>query len=103
MPRQARFDAPGTLDHVMVWGIERTAIVRDGADRTDCVGRLAVLVGATGLTVYAWALLPNHAHLLSGRDGGRSPVSCARSSPATPRPSIAAATGSATCSRTGIS
>jgi REP element-mobilizing transposase RayT len=48
----------------MVRGIERRAIFRDDADRAGFVGRLAELVSATGLRVYAWALLPNHAHLL---------------------------------------
>jgi len=64
MPRQARLDAPGVLHHVMVRGIERTTIFRDDRDRGDFVARLAALVRAAGLTVYAWALLPNHAHLL---------------------------------------
>ena len=48
----------------MVRGIERTAIFRDDRDRGDFVVRLAALVRMAGLTVYAWALLPNHAHLL---------------------------------------
>jgi len=64
MPRQARLDAPGVLHHVMVRGIERRAIFRDEVDRADFVARLAALVPATGLIVYAWALLPNHAHCL---------------------------------------
>jgi putative transposase len=64
MPRHARLDAPGTLHHVMVRGIERTQIFRTEADRADFLGRLAALVEAHALTVYAWALLPNHAHLL---------------------------------------
>ena len=33
MPRQARLDAPGTLHHVMVRGLERRPIFRDDADR----------------------------------------------------------------------
>ena len=64
MPRHARLDAPGVLHHVMVRGIERRALFRDEGDRADFVARLAALVPATGLTVYAWALLPNHAHCL---------------------------------------
>jgi REP element-mobilizing transposase RayT len=55
----------------MVRGIERTAIVRDAADRADFVARLARLAEAGALTVYAWALLPNHAHLLV-RTGNRA-------------------------------
>ena len=64
MPRQARLDAPGTLHHVMVRGLERRAIFRDGEDRADFVVRLAALAEVGAWTVYAWALLPNHAHLL---------------------------------------
>lgn len=48
----------------MVRGLERRAIFRDDADRADFVARLAALAEAGALTVYAWALLPNHAHLL---------------------------------------
>jgi len=64
MPRQARLDAPDTLHHVMVRGLERRAIFRDDTDRADFVARLAQLAESGALTVYAWALLPNHAHLL---------------------------------------
>ena len=64
MPRQPRLDAPGVLHHVMVRGIERRPIVRDDADRADFVRRVAALVEVGALMVYAWALLPNHAHLL---------------------------------------
>lgn len=70
MPRQPRLDAPDVLHHVMVRGIERTRIFRDDADGADFVARLAALAEAGALTVYAWALLPNHAHLLV-RTGGR--------------------------------
>ena len=64
MPRQPRLDAPGTLHHVMVRGIERTALFRDDRDRADFVTRLAALAESGAWVVYAWALLPNHAHLL---------------------------------------
>ena len=70
MPRQARLDAPDTLHHVMVRGIERTAIFRDDVDRADFMARVAALADAGALTVFAWALLPNHAHLLV-RTGSR--------------------------------
>ena len=70
MPRQPRLDAPETLHHVMVRGIERRVIFRDDTDRVDFVARLATLAEQGALTVYAWALLPNHAHLLV-RTGGR--------------------------------
>ena len=64
MPRQARLDAPDALHHVMVRGLERRVIFRDDQDRADFVARLAALAKAGAWTVYAWALLPNHAHLL---------------------------------------
>ena len=71
MPRQARLDAPGTLHHVMLRGIERRAIVTDDADRRDFVRRLGALAMQSRTAVYGWALLTNHAHLLlrSGPDG----------------------------------
>ena len=71
MPRQARLDAPGTLHHVMLRGIERRAIVTDDTDRQDFVRRLGDLVKESSTAVYGWALLTNHAHLLlrSGPDG----------------------------------
>lgn len=64
MPRGPRLDAPGTLHHVMVRGIEGRALFRDDVDRAAFVDRLAVLAAISGLAVYAWALLPNHAHVL---------------------------------------
>lgn len=64
MPRGPRLDAPGTLHHVMVRGIERRRIFETTADRRDFVARLEAVVGGTGLRVLAWALLPNHVHLL---------------------------------------
>ena len=64
MPRQPRLDIPGTLHHVIVRGIDSGAIVRDDRDRAEFTTRLSDTAGATGTTIYAWALLPNHAHLL---------------------------------------
>lgn len=48
----------------MVRGIERTALFRDETARADFVARLARLAEQGALTVDAWDLLPNHAHLL---------------------------------------
>ncbi|MDH3446090.1 MAG: transposase [Deltaproteobacteria bacterium] len=71
MPRQARLDAPGTLHHVIVRGIERRRIVDDDYDRGQFVSRLGKLAVETGTSIYAWALMTNHAHLLvnSGAQG----------------------------------
>jgi len=72
MPRGPRLDAPETLHHVMVRGIEGRAIFRDAQDREDFLRRVGEVAVATGLTVYAWALLPNHLHLLVRT--GRTPL-----------------------------
>jgi REP element-mobilizing transposase RayT len=54
----------------MVRGLERRAIFREDRDRADFVARVAALAEAGAWSVYAWALLPNHAHLLV-RTGNR--------------------------------
>jgi len=72
MPRGLRLDAPGTLHHIMLQGIERTTIFRDDTDWAAFVARLAAWGERGALTVDAWALLPNHAHLLV-RTGSRPP------------------------------
>ena len=64
MPRGPRLDAPGVVHHVMVRGIERRRIFRTPADSEDFVTRLARSATAGHWVVYAWALLPNHAHVL---------------------------------------
>ncbi len=64
MPRQARLDAPGTLHHVMIRGIERSPIFRDDQDRLDFTSRMGVLAKETGTKILAWALMRNHVHLL---------------------------------------
>ena len=64
MRRGPRLDAPGVLHLVIVRGIEGRAIFQDAADRRDFVARLAVVTAADAWAVYAWALLPNHLHLL---------------------------------------
>jgi putative transposase len=64
MPRQPRLDAPGTLHHVMGRGIEGTKIFQGDADREDFLSRLGELCQAGALSVYAWALLENHFHML---------------------------------------
>ena len=73
MPRQARLDAPGTLHHVIIRGIEKRSIVKDQYDRKDFVERLAILATETETAIFAWALLSNHAHiLLRSSDAGLS-------------------------------
>ena len=64
MPRYARIDQPGLLQHVIVRGIERCTIFLDDQDRENFVGRLRLLLRETATDCYAWALLDNHFHLL---------------------------------------
>ena len=64
MPRQTRIDAPGALHHIIVRGIERRPIFRDDRDRDHFIERLAGILTETGTPCYAWALIPNHVHLL---------------------------------------
>ncbi len=64
MPRRARLDFPGALHHVMARGIERREIFRDDADREAFVKRLEAVLDETKTPCYAWALVPNHFHLL---------------------------------------
>jgi hypothetical protein len=59
MPRRARLDAPGTLHHVIVRGIERRRIVNNVADRKNFLKRMRELAGRTKTTIYAWALMTN--------------------------------------------
>ena len=70
MPCRPRLDAPGVLRYAIVRGVERRALFRDDIDRADFLADLVAPVSATGLTVYVWAFLSNHAHLLV-RTGSR--------------------------------
>ncbi len=64
MPRQARIDAPGALQHIIIRGIERRNIFRDNTDRHRFRDRLGEVLARSGTPCYAWALMPNHVHLL---------------------------------------
>jgi REP element-mobilizing transposase RayT len=103
MPRNARLDAPGVLHHVMGRGLDRQSIFRDEHDQDDFVRRLAGLAEAGALTIYAWALLPNHFHLLV-RTGTRPLARSMRSLlTGTRAPSTDATNGRGICSRTATS
>lgn len=64
MPRKARIDAPGALHHIIVRGIEGCAIFVDRHDYDQYLERLELVLTETGTPCYAWALIPNHFHLL---------------------------------------
>jgi putative transposase len=48
----------------MARGIEKTKIFRNHKDREDFLSRLEESARAGAWLVYAWALMPNHLHLL---------------------------------------
>jgi REP element-mobilizing transposase RayT len=64
MPRKARIDAPGAVHHIMARGIERRSIFRHDEDRDDFIDRLSRILTEAQTPCYAWALIPNHFHLL---------------------------------------
>ena len=64
MPRSARLDIPGLLQHVIVRGIERRDIFLDDEDRSRFLERFSNLLVKTDMRCFAWALMSNHFHLL---------------------------------------
>ena len=64
MPRQKRLNLPGTVFHVIGRGIERRSIFVDQEDYGDFLRRLGSGLEKTKSRCYAWALMPNHFHLL---------------------------------------
>jgi len=64
MPRKARIDAPGALHHIIVRGIEKRKIFKDDKDRYQFIKRLGHILTEAETPIYAWALIPNHVHLL---------------------------------------
>ncbi|MDO9585319.1 MAG: transposase [Syntrophales bacterium] len=73
MPRKSRIDAPGALHHITVRGIERKAVFQDDRDRDDFLERIGTNLEESRTPCYAWALLPNHFHLLLRT--GATPIS----------------------------
>ena len=64
MPRKSGIDTPGALQHVIARGINRQAIFSETVDYQDFVHRLGDILSTSTTSCYAWALLPNHFHLL---------------------------------------
>jgi len=70
MPRGTRLDAPGSIHHIMIRGIDKQEIFRCDDDRQAFLSRLTWIAAETGLEVLAWALMWNHVHMLA-RTGPR--------------------------------
>jgi len=64
MPRLPRLDAPGVTHHIMVRGVDGTDIFRVRSDYHDFAGRLTRLLPEGDARCLAWALMPNHVHLV---------------------------------------
>jgi REP element-mobilizing transposase RayT len=64
MPRKARIDAPGAVQHIIIRGIEKKNIFRTDADRYNFLKRFGSIISDSETICYAWALMPNHIHLL---------------------------------------
>ncbi|MCF8069332.1 MAG: transposase [Desulfobacterales bacterium] len=64
MPRKAGIDASGALHHIIIRRIERRKIFLDEDDRNNSIERLGNIIDETHTGYFAWALIPNHFHLL---------------------------------------
>ena len=64
MPRKARIDAAGALHHIIARGIARKKVFDDDADRDFFLKRLGMIIQESQTQCFAWALIPNHFHLL---------------------------------------
>jgi putative transposase len=73
MPRKSRIDAPGALHHIIARGINRKEIFIDDKDRDNFLERLGDILAETQTSCFAWALIPNHFHLLLKT--GATPIS----------------------------
>jgi REP element-mobilizing transposase RayT len=66
MTRQARIDAPGTIHHVIMRGIEKKKIGDDSHDKREFIDRMGQIALENEIKIYAWALMTNH------------PISCSK-------------------------
>src|ERR1039457_12150 len=64
MPRTARLDISGVLQHVIVRGVERRDIFLDDTDRQSFLDRFSNLLVQTETECVAWSLMTNHVHML---------------------------------------
>lgn len=64
MPRRSRIDAPGSLHHIIIRGIERRSIFKDDADCEKFLEKLGTVLAESRTPCFAYALMRNHVHLL---------------------------------------
>ncbi len=63
MPRTARVDYPGALQHVMFRGVAGFTIFRDDLDRRVFLSQARETFDAEALRCLIWSLMTNHSHL----------------------------------------
>ena len=73
MPRGPRVDFPGASQHVYARGIEKRKIFLDDQDLRKFLDGVGENLSRWGIRCFAWALMPNHFHLLVRSDNGRLP------------------------------
>ncbi len=64
MPRKSRIDAAGALHHVIALGIDQDKIFLDPTDKRNFIERLAEILKSTETRCFAWAIIPNHFHMI---------------------------------------
>ena len=64
MPRKARINSPGVLQHVMARGLEGRDLFDDDDDHIIFLDLFKKRVQEVGYKCYAWVLMDNHYHLL---------------------------------------
>ena len=73
MPRKPRLDIQGCIYHIINRGIEKRSIFLDDNDKKHFIDLLARILTETNTMIFAFALIPNHFHILIMR--GTTPVS----------------------------
>jgi REP element-mobilizing transposase RayT len=73
MPRGPRIDFPGAVHHVYARGIEKRNIFLSDADRMFFLEKVGSNLERWNMRCAAWALMPNHFHLLLRSDAGLLP------------------------------
>ncbi len=64
MPRRGRLHIPGGYYHVIGRGLERRAIFKRNKDKSEFLFRLGFNLSRSNAQCLAWAIMPNHYHLL---------------------------------------
>jgi len=69
LPRRARLIAAGYPMHIILRGIDRSALFFRDEDDQFFLDEMAALAPAEGVSVHAYVLMTNHVHLLMTADG----------------------------------